>query len=934
MRLDTNQHKSRKYFGIAISGALLLFLSLFIYEAFARNSGITGTTGSSGSGCNCHSTSPNTNTSVSASIEGGSWTVNTGETYEITITVSNSSQSAAGLNVAIKDAANGGSNAGSITSLSGQGTQVSGGELTHTTRKNISNDEATFTFEWTAPNSPGTYYLRANGNAVNSNSQNSGDEWNRMTTQEITVEAPPVITLNVPDGGQNWCAGGSFDITWDSENVNNINIELSTDGGNSWPEMLASNIPAGSGSWTWDIPMSKAPGTQHKIRISDPSDGTVNDVSTGNFTISAGVSINSNPMHVTECTNESVTFDVAATGANLSFQWRKNGGNISGATSSSYSISSITAADAAVYDVVVTDACNNSQVSDTASLFVNVKPSVTTQPESQEVCSGTQVTLSVVAEGTGINYQWLKDGLEIPGETNSELVFNNVSENDEADYSVRVSGICTPPAVSQVANLTVNTTSELLSQTGDQVICIGETLIIALEVNGDNLQFNWEKDGNPLSQFTGDTIIIENASVEDAGLYSCEITGACGTGISITPMTIIVNTLTEITEQPQSQTVDEGTQVEFEVKFEGQVNSFQWSKNQVDIQGATSAKYVIESTALSHAGEYRCRLNTPCGDIQTEIVELSVNSLGSGPVIVYAPGSYDFGNVKINETRTQQITIRNTGDADLTIDDISIEGDIADFSATLPNFPLTIQAEGTIEIQVGFKPTVAGERTATVSATSNAINAAELNLFGNGTEETSIEISLTTIDFGNVLLGNKPSETFTITNNGSESTNLSLVITGPGASAFSVSPGILTIDGSVDAEINVSFDAASEGVYDATVSVMEEDIELGRVNLFGSVVITSIFDFITLDGVKTFPLPSENNMNIVFELTNSTSYSLAVYDMNGRLVYSKSESAVSGVQRLYWSGVDANGDKVPAGVYNAVLTIAGEAISTPLVISR
>ncbi|OFY37437.1 MAG: hypothetical protein A2W91_15100 [Bacteroidetes bacterium GWF2_38_335] len=57
------------------------------------------------------------------------------------------------------------------------------------------------------------------------------------------------------------------------------------------------------------------------------------------------------------CVGSTVTFSVTATGAGLTYQWRKGGINIAGATSDSYTIASIVAGDAGNYDCVVTGTC-------------------------------------------------------------------------------------------------------------------------------------------------------------------------------------------------------------------------------------------------------------------------------------------------------------------------------------------------------------------------------------------------------------------------------------------------------------------------------------------------------------------------------------------------------------------------------------------------
>ncbi|PKP23117.1 MAG: hypothetical protein CVU05_00905 [Bacteroidetes bacterium HGW-Bacteroidetes-21] len=64
-----------------------------------------------------------------------------------------------------------------------------------------------------------------------------------------------------------------------------------------------------------------------------------------------------NPISRSGCIGSSVSFSVTATGAGLTYQWRKGGVNIGGATSDTYTIPSIIAGDAGNYDCIITGTC-------------------------------------------------------------------------------------------------------------------------------------------------------------------------------------------------------------------------------------------------------------------------------------------------------------------------------------------------------------------------------------------------------------------------------------------------------------------------------------------------------------------------------------------------------------------------------------------------
>jgi hypothetical protein len=80
-----------------------------------------------------------------------------------------------------------------------------------------------------------------------------------------------------------------------------------------------------------------------------------------------------------------VTFTVnAGVTTGVSYQWRKGGVNIGGATGSSYTIPVTAAADAGSYDVVVSGTCTPALTSAVATLTVNALPAITAQPVASQ----------------------------------------------------------------------------------------------------------------------------------------------------------------------------------------------------------------------------------------------------------------------------------------------------------------------------------------------------------------------------------------------------------------------------------------------------------------------------------------------------------------------------------------------------------------------
>jgi hypothetical protein len=155
-------------------------------------------------------------------------------------------------------------------------------------------------------------------------------------------------------------------------------------------------------------------------------------------------SITTQPASQTVTVGQSVTFSVVATGtAPLTYQWRENGAPIAGATSASYTISNPTTGHSGrQYSVVVTNSVN-SVTSANAILTVNpagTGPVITTQPASQTVDLGAEATFTVVASGTGLSYQWRRNGTNISGATSASYTTPaTVLGDNGAQFTVAVS---------------------------------------------------------------------------------------------------------------------------------------------------------------------------------------------------------------------------------------------------------------------------------------------------------------------------------------------------------------------------------------------------------------------------------------------------------------------------------------------------------------
>ena len=150
-------------------------------------------------------------------------------------------------------------------------------------------------------------------------------------------------------------------------------------------------------------------------------------------------SITTQPASQVAAVGTNASFSVAASGtAPLDYQWRFNGTNLAGATSTNLTIANVQPANGGNYSVVVANLAG-SVTSAVATLTVNVPLSISLQPQSQTVLAGTNVTFTVSASGTPAPwYQWRKDGTPLSGATNATYSITGVQTNHVGTYTVLV----------------------------------------------------------------------------------------------------------------------------------------------------------------------------------------------------------------------------------------------------------------------------------------------------------------------------------------------------------------------------------------------------------------------------------------------------------------------------------------------------------------
>ena len=315
---------------------------------------------------------------------------------------------------------------------------------------------------------------------------------------------------------------------------------------------------------------------------------------------------------------------------------------------------------------------------------------MTSQPQGGTVTIFSNITFQVAAAGSiPLNYQWQRNGNNLPGATGSALALSNVLPSQEGGYRVIVTNLV-GAVTSSVANLSVPRVVRVVSTnapTGNavsvpvQLLAAGDenSLGFSLRFDPSRLVFNGIVANTNLPNVTvnvntnqaaagilgvGAARVVPqtwplgtqevatlrftaaaqagNADISFADTPAARDlvdTNAASLNVIFQPGTVTAqNVAPTITQQPQSRDVESGAVVAFTVSAAGSLPmTYQWQRNGADMSGATNLNYVIVNAQPSHAGAYSVRIANAGGNTSSSNALLTVTPPDTnGPTMTFA----------------------------------------------------------------------------------------------------------------------------------------------------------------------------------------------------------------------------------------------------------------------------------------------------------
>jgi hypothetical protein len=271
------------------------------------------------------------------------------------------------------------------------------------------------------------------------------------------------------------------------------------------------------------------------------------------------------PAPVTVNSGNVATFAVGVNGTGpFTFQWRRDGNNITGANAAALTLNNVALPNAGLFSVVVSNSAGTIVSSDAlltvAEASGAIAPTITSQPSTLIVPSGGSGFLAVGATGSGpLSYQWQFNGTPISGATLPVLSLTNVDNTNVGNYTVTVTNSVTS-TTSQAAQLILLGAPVINTDPVATTAAENQTATFSVAAEGSGLRYQWLLNSSPISGATSASYTTPSLVAANSGaVYSVMVYNGAGLVFSQgAVLTVQVIVAPSVTEQPTNVTIQPG----------------------------------------------------------------------------------------------------------------------------------------------------------------------------------------------------------------------------------------------------------------------------------------------------------------------------------------------------------------------------------------
>ncbi|MBR4948280.1 MAG: leucine-rich repeat domain-containing protein [Clostridiales bacterium] len=305
-------------------------------------------------------------------------------------------------------------------------------------------------------------------------------------------------------------------------------------------------------------------GSNYHCVITDKNGNTVTS-NKATLNVVTLLKIETQPEDFTAAAGEMATFTVAAQGSGLKYQWQtfKNGSwtNCSindGARTDTLSLEAKESRNGSKYQCVITDKNGETVTTNEVKLTVATPLIIETQPEDVSGAAGEMATFTVVAEGSGLKYQWqtLKNGAWTncsvnDGAKTDTLSLEIKSSRDGSIYHCVITDKNGASVTTEDVTLSMLKGVKIKTNPLDYYGKVNTMATFTVVAEGEGLKYQWQvlKDGVWTNCSVNDgaktnTLTLEIKNSRNGCEYHCVVTDKYGnTAISSSASIIVDKTI-------------------------------------------------------------------------------------------------------------------------------------------------------------------------------------------------------------------------------------------------------------------------------------------------------------------------------------------------------------------------------------------------------
>src|ERR1700682_263497 len=303
----------------------------------------------------------------------------------------------------------------------------------------------------------------------------------------------------------------------------------------------------------------------------------------------------------------------------------------------------------------------------------------------------------------------------------------------------------------------------ITTQPANHTVTAGHTVTFAVTATGTaSLRYQWKKNNVTIQGATSSTYTTPPAASSDNGAQFLVVVSSTVGSVTSRTAKLSVNAAAvppRITLQPASQTGTEGHSVTFAVTAIGTAPlRYQWKKNNVTIQGATSSSYTTPPTAGSdNSAKFLVVVSNTVGNVTSSAAMLTLSAPTSPLRVITSQlpdgtvaGAYSFACTASGGSKPYTWTLLNDAlPTGLTVNAAGIisgtptKGGTCRFTVLVSDKIHT--ASASLSINVG-KPVP----TAVITSPANAATiSGRVSVAGNASDTVALTLVQVSVDNGN-----------------------------------------------------------------------------------------------------------------------------------------------------------------------------------------